>query len=233
MSLMNRSGLNSVRSSIGMGQGNIRNAGTRNKDMANTDNAVSWKNPGMQEQGNSQSPYNFSYSNPFGMQPGQGGQQGQPSQSPYNFSQSNPFGMQPGQTSVQPSPFPSPQPMGNPGKGGQMGSDGTKPLYTGSDPVGGASTPVGGQAGGGGGETGPLTLQQPMPTFSPPRAFGQRGYDAMVAQQQANRPFWMGTRRPATPPAPVKPQVGYDGNIDPPPADNNTSYVQPNFTGGY
>ncbi len=45
MSLMNRSGLNSVRSSIGMGQGNIRSAGTRNKDMASTYNAVSSKSP--------------------------------------------------------------------------------------------------------------------------------------------------------------------------------------------
>lgn len=193
MSLMNRSALNSVRGSIGMGQGNIRSAGTRNKDMANTDNAVSWNNPGMQENGNSSSPYNFSQSNPFGMSPG----------------------------GVQPSPFPSPQPMGNPISQKYPPSPVQPPA------------PAGGQAGGGGGETGPLTLQQPMPTFSPPRGLGQRGYDAMVAQQQANRPFWMGTRRPATPPAPVKPQVGYDGNIDPPPVDNNTSYVQPNFAGGY
>lgn len=51
MSLMNRSALNSVRGSIGMGQGNIRNSDVRSKAMANqSGNSVTqnaWDNPGL------------------------------------------------------------------------------------------------------------------------------------------------------------------------------------------
>lgn len=51
--MMNRSALNSIRGSIGMGQGNIRNTSTRSKDMnaqSTLGNQVTWDNPGLPQQ---------------------------------------------------------------------------------------------------------------------------------------------------------------------------------------
>jgi len=66
--MMNRSALNSIRSSIGMGQGNIRNTATRSKDMkaqSTASNQVSWDNPGLPQQAPvSTLPMGFSGSQP-------------------------------------------------------------------------------------------------------------------------------------------------------------------------
>lgn len=205
--MMNRSALNSIRGSIGMGQGNIRSKDTRSNDMAGTSN------------------YNFSYNNPYGMSKPQGQafdpmSGGKPGGAPTGKM----FGSSPSDQVSWDNPG---LPQQSPVSTMPMGFGGTA-----------APSPSSGLVQGGS-----FVSPQFQGGMQNPGAYGQQlnrfmghggSFDQFKPRVGAVGPAYRNgmSARPFTPPPPAyKPP---DENIGLPPQPvESTSYVQPNFGGGF
>lgn len=210
--MMNRSALNSIRGSIGMGQGNIRSKDTRSNDMAGTSN------------------YNFSYNNPYGMSKPQG-------QAFDPMSGGKPGGAPTGKMfGSSPSDQVS---WDNPGLPQQSPAS-TMPMGFGSGDPAAPSTSSGLVQGGSfvsprfqGGMQNPGAYGQQLNRF-----MGHGGsFDQFKPRMGAVGPAYRNgmSARPWSPPAPPKPTYGgEDGSIVLPPQPvASTSFVAPNFGGGF
>ena len=229
--MMNRSALNSIRGSIGMGQGNIRSKDTRSNDMAGTSN------------------YNFSYNNPYGMSKPQG-------QAFDPMSGGKPGGAPTGKPGGAPTGKPGGAPTGkmfgsspsdqvswdNPGLP-QSAPNSTLPMgFSGSQP---AVPPTPAPSSGlvqGGSFVSPQFQNQPYGQSSYGRQLNRfmgagGSFDQFRPRQGAQGPQYRNgmSARPWSPPVPPKPTYGGDDGsiVLPPQPVASTSFVAPNFGGGF